>query len=218
MAIVASVIVEIAIISGKLIAAAFGVPFNHSYHNDFKIDYVPKLKSTNKPPNLFSANAAELAGNAGSCTVECAKCGIHADFSVSGVLAFSIKDGVTKGAVSLVNNKEFTIDAQLGINIELQAQKDIDLVKRQLGAIPLSPLTIPGIILLGPEVTISAELELTLYGQADLLIGGSLSISKGRAVLDVVNKKNNELTGLKPTFTPVAEVERTRITSQGQMS
>lgn len=148
--------------------------------------------------------------------MQCAKCGIHADFSVDGVLAFSIKAGVTKGSVSLVNKKAFTIDAQFGIQVELQAEKSIDLVKKQLGSLPLSPLTIPGIILLGPEVTVSAELELTLNGLANLLIGGSLSVSEGRAVMDAVNSTRNELTGLKAEFTPVAKLNGT-ITASMQL-
>lgn len=102
-----------------------------------------------------------------------------------------------------MNNNPFTIDAQFGISVETVAVKEQELFKKELGALPLSPLTIPGIITFGPQISISAEVDASLTGQAELLVGGSLSISPGRAVLSLVERSENKLEGLNVTFTPV---------------
>lgn len=125
---------------------------------------------------------------------------------VDGELAFNIKDGITEGKVSLRNNGQFNIDAQFGITVEHQKDESIKAATKQLAAIPLSPLAIPGIITLGPQASISVALDLVLNGKAEMLLGGSLSIQPGVAALSLVHKKDNKLDGLQAKFTPVAKV------------
>ena len=207
MRIVAKLVIQLAVITAKLIAVPFGVPFDHSYHDDFKFDTYLKVDRTNRPPKVFGKEGFNLAGTGNVWSIQCAKCGIHADFSIDGRLAFSIKDGITQGKVSLVNRDPFMLDAQFGIKIEKQQQKTIEEKwTKQLSSVPLSPFAIPGIITLGPQATISVSLDLALNGQVELLIGGSLSISPGTATLSLVNKTENNLEGLVVTFTPVAQV------------
>lgn len=186
----------------------FGVPFNHSYHNDFKLHkYLTAESTTNRPPKVFGiGDGFNLASSGSIYSVQCAKCGIHADFTVDGQLAFSIKDGITEGKVSLENNDPFTIDAQFGITIEQQKDKAIEKLTKQLAAVPLSPLTIPGIITLGPQASISVAMDLILNGKAELLVGGSFSIQPGVAALSLVHKEENKLEGLEVNFTPVLKV------------
>lgn len=203
----ATLVIEKAIITAKLIAVPFGVPFDHTYHNDVEFDYYLKAKSGNRPPTIFGyTEGFNLASSGGIFSLQCAKCGIHGDFTVDGSLAFSIQEGITKGKVSLINHDPFTIDAQFGITVEAQIDKAVKELSKQLGAVPLSPLTIPGIITLGPQASISVAFDLVLNGKADLLVGGTLTMDPGEVALSIVNKDENKLDGLSIKFTPVLKV------------
>lgn len=204
---VANLVIQVAIFSAKLIAVPFRVPFNHSYHEDFKFHKYLTGEANNRPPKIFGiGDGFNLASSGKIYSVQCAKCGIHADIMVDGELAFNIKDGITEGKVSLRNNGQFNIDAQFGITVEHQKDESIKAATKQLAAIPLSPLAIPGIITLGPQASISVALDLVLNGKAEMLLGGSLSIQPGVAALSLVHKKDNKLDGLQAKFTPVAKV------------
>lgn len=209
---VGSNIVEFAIVAAKLIAVPFGVPFSHSYHNDISVHKYLTAEAGNRPPKIFgNTDGFNLAGSGKILNVQCAKCGIHADFTVDGELAFSIKDGITEGKVSLKNKDPFTMDAQFGITVEGQVDKGFtkkiskDLTK-QVIAIPLSPLAIPGIMTLGPQASLSVAMDFVLNGKAQLLVGGSYSVSPGVAALSLVHREENKLEGLESKFTPVFKV------------
>lgn len=209
MAAVVKVLAEIAVVSAKLVAAAFGAPFDHSYHNDFQFQFQPKRSSSgDEPPKIFNSDTGvEIAGTSGEFSVQCLKCGISGDFSIDGALAFSIKDGLTKGKLELTNKKPFALDAQFGIQAKLQTTKSLPIEKNELGSLPLSPLAIPGLLVLGPQLSLSAELEVALAGEADLMVGGSLSISPGTATLDAIDGARNGVKGLNVSFTPLAKFQ-----------
>ncbi|KAI1817053.1 hypothetical protein GGS20DRAFT_535201 [Poronia punctata] len=201
-------IVDVAVISAKLIAVPFGVPFDESFNNDYEISYDVKYTGSNRPPQIFEyTDGFNLAGSGDIFTVQCAKCGVHGELSTEGHLAFSIQNGITEGYVALNNDRDFTIDAIFGLTLESQFDKPIKSLGQQIAAIPLSPLAIPGIITLGPEITIKGAVDLILNGKAELLIGGTLSIGPGRAQLSVVAKKANKLQGFTPSFKPVAKFQ-----------
>lgn len=207
MAKIANLVLQVAIVAAKLIAVPFGVPFKHSYHEDFKFHKYLTGEASNRPPKIFGiGDGFNLASSGNIYSVQCAKCGIHADITVDGEFAFNIRDGITEGTVSLRNQDQFRIDAQFGITIEDQDDQSIKRATKQLAAIPLSPLAIPGIITLGPQASISVALDLVLNGKAEMLLGGSLSIQPGVAALSLVHKKDNKLEGLQVKFTPVAKV------------
>lgn len=196
--------------AAKLIAVPFGVPFDHSYHNDFRFTHNVVGEASNRPPKIFGyEDGFNLAGTGGIFSIQCAKCGVHGDFSVDGRLAFSLKDGITDGRVSLTNNDPFTVDAVFGITLEVQYDKSVKGFDKQIAAVPLSPLTIPGILTLGPQLALSGALDLVLNGKAELLIGGSLVMNPGTAALSLVKKEDNKLDGFQTTFTPVAKVSTT---------
>ncbi|KAJ4158394.1 uncharacterized protein LMH87_008921 [Akanthomyces muscarius] len=203
---VGKIIVASAIVAAKLIAVPFGVPFDHSYHNDFRFTHNVVGEASNRPPKIFGyEDGFNLAGTGGIFSIQCAKCGVHGDFSVDGRLAFSLKDGITDGRVSLTNNDPFTVDAVFGITLEVQYDKSVKGFDKQIAAVPLSPLTIPGILTLGPQLALSGALDLVLNGKAELLIGGSLVMNPGTAALSLVKKEDNKLDGFQTTFTPVAK-------------
>lgn len=177
------------------------------YHHDFKFNNYLHGEATDRPPQIFGlGDGFNLADSGSTYSIQCAKCGIHGDFMVDGSLAFSIKNGITKGNVSPVNHDPFTIDAQFGITVEKRTNKAVKEISKQLAAFPLSPPTVPGMITLATEVSISAALDLTVNGRTELLVGGSLLIAPGTAALSLVHKEENKLEGQDVKFTPVAKV------------
>lgn len=97
---VGKIIIESAVVTAKLLAVPFGVPFEHSYHNDFKFTHNVVGEANNRPPEIFAYEYGfDPAGTGDIFSVQCAKCGIHGDFSADGRLAFSLKDGITDGKV-----------------------------------------------------------------------------------------------------------------------
>ncbi|KAH8890636.1 hypothetical protein GQ53DRAFT_765831 [Thozetella sp. PMI_491] len=205
---IAQAVAQLAIITVKLILVQFGVPFRHTYHDDFKVNYTVEGEISKRPPAILDfLNGLEIAGVKGETSVQCLKCGVHVDISVEGTLAFSLKQGITEGRLSLYNNDPFEIDAVFGIKVD--GEYSIELVNQQIAAVPLSPLTIPGIITLGPQLSISGLVELEFSGEAEAVIGGSLSIDTGGAVVDLVQGFRTHVWGFETNFTPVAKFDGT---------
>ena len=105
-----------------------------------------------------------------------------------------------------MNAQNFNVDAIFGVTLEVQYDKPIEALNQPIASIPMSPLSIPGIITLGPQLTISGALDLVLNGQAELLIGGSLKIAPGEARLSLVDREDNRFIGFEASFDPVAKV------------
>lgn len=205
---VAAGISELGTIAAKAVGAVFGVPFDHAYRNDFSFQfYLKPLSLVNRPPELFGLEPGLTLKELGpGSLLQCAKCGLSGDFSISGRLAFTLAGGITNGQVALANSEPFRVDVQFGLTVKQSIKNEAKLASKQLGAVPLTPLTIPGIISLGPQATISAALELTADGRASLLFGGYFQFNKGQATLDVVDSNNTKLEGLEPQFVPVFNV------------
>ena len=123
--------------------------------------------------------------------------------TIDGEVAFSIVNGVTTARLLIENHDDLTVDAIFGITLEVQYDKTIEGFKKQIAAVPVSPFTIPGIITLGPQVSITGTMDLVLNGKAELLVGGSFKLTKGTMILDAIDKDSNELDGLVASFTPV---------------
>ncbi|KAI0388747.1 hypothetical protein F5Y17DRAFT_180805 [Xylariaceae sp. FL0594] len=208
LATIVNTIEQITILSAKLIAVPFGVPFDESYHHDFEIAKDIKYSGGNRPPKIFEfTDGYNLAGTGGIFAVQCAKCGVHAKVSTEGRLAFSIKDGITEGYIAVHNEQNLTVDAIFGLTLEVQYDKPLPLAHKQIATVPFSPLAIPGIVTLGPELTVRGALDLILNGKAELLLGGTMKLGPGVARLSVIDRATNHIDGFKPLFIPVAKFQ-----------
>lgn len=182
--------------------------FKGEYHDDYQIKSYLTAQASDKPPHIFGiGNGFTLAKTDASTTVQCAKCGVEGRFQIGGNVAFSIANGITDGEVYLDNVDNFDVHAQFGLTMEAKAahSKDRYQKKKHLRSVPLSPIQIPGIFILGPQVSIKAAMSLELQGQASLLVGGTVSIKKGQAHLNLVDRSKNKLTGFGAEFKPVAK-------------
>jgi hypothetical protein len=199
----------LATVSIKLLLVPFGVPFQHTYHRDIAFDqHLNGLQVSNKPPNIFGiGDGFVLAEPHGAeWTVQCTKCGVHVNMDIEGRLGFSIKDGLTEGALELHNKDDIRFDAQIGISATGKLSRSwSDPIKhkdKELKNFPLPGFGIPGIITLGPQVSFSVSIALQVDGKIDLLVGGSVILEKGTATASIKGAEN-KIVGFKPRFDPV---------------
>lgn len=213
-------LIEIAIISAKLVLVRFGVPFDHTYHNDIRINRYLHSDVGDRPPEIFGIKDGLTLASSGNYynpkedhwTVQCAKCGVHVNIDIDGRLAFSIQNGITEGSISFINNDPLTLDAQFGISADASEsaskskKKTIKPKKtKDLKSLPLGGLAIPGILNLGPQVTFGVAIGLEAAGKVEILVGGSVSIGEGRAIASL--KGENEIKGFETRFDPVFSVK-----------
>jgi hypothetical protein len=202
---VGKLIVHVALITAKLIMLPFGFPFDHTYNEDYHIDRYLEGTASNKPPKIFNfGNGFTLAKEGVDASIQCAKCGIHADFNLYGRLAFSLKDGITDGTVSFHNNDPFTVDALFGITVTGKALSKTWSEPIKSFPVPGASISIPDIFTLGAEVTFSAALTVEVEGNAQMLVGGSFRMDPGHAQVSLIAEKNSGIVGLGSKFTPVA--------------
>jgi hypothetical protein len=134
-------------------------------------------------------------------TVSCEQCGAKGTLTASGAIAFSFTKGLTKGSVSVGGS----FDATLQLAVKIEAQHKIPKFKKQLLGFNPSPFQIPGIISLGPELTLNAALDIYFNGEADFLVGATMNIKPGKASLDLLNKAGNGVDGFETKFDPIAK-------------
>ncbi|GKZ32162.1 hypothetical protein AbraIFM66950_001342 [Aspergillus brasiliensis] len=131
--------------------------------------------------------------------LSCENCYAKGDVSVSGHIGWSISDGLKTGYLKAGGSW----DSQLALAMKLQGQKKIEGYKKQLLSKNLVNLEIPGVISIGPEVSLSAVIDIYFQAQANVLIGGRFEVSSGEAYLDLVSTANNKLSGFNTKFTPI---------------
>lgn len=208
------ILLEVCIITGKLVMVPFGVPFDHSLEHDIKFSKTIKARIGNEPLKIFNyTKGLNLAVKHGSYSIQCVKCGIHGHFTVNGRLKFDIVHGIREGWVVLTNNEPLRLDAifgiKLGVDKSFEKSVEIKKLKRKIIGWAFTPLQIPGVLMLGPEINLKTALALNLGGKADMVAGGTVSMAPGVARLSLVNKTENKLEGFKVKFTPVAQVSDT---------
>jgi hypothetical protein len=123
----------------------------------------------------------------------CVDCGIKGSFQAVGTVSASLAKGVTRCDVSLDGN--LYAGVFVGVNAFAAYEKNInkDLINKGLPT-----LSIPGIAVLGPKVTISLESHLKVQAAGQMLVGASLNWPKIHANLDLLDKSKSVQTGFTP--------------------
>jgi hypothetical protein len=78
---------------------------------------------------------------------------------------------------------------------------------QQIAALPLSPLTIPGVLTIGPQISLSACGALTVNAVGQLLAGATLDWSVISANIDLANIQGSSASGFEPHINPVFQVQ-----------
>ena len=89
--------------------------------------------------------------------------------------------------------------------MKLQGQYSVKLLKQELLAVNLVELQIPGFLSVGPQVSVSAEVDLSFHAEADILVGATLDMKLSFAQLDFIDKRNNVIYGFHPELNTFAK-------------
>ena len=163
-------------------------------------EYSPDSK---KDASMIAATQKSLSGMSTSLNgisdpkpgiqMYCVDCGIKGQFQAVGTVSASLAKGVTRCDVSLDGN--LYAGVFVGVNAFAAYEKNInkDLINKGLPT-----LSIPGIAVLGPKVTISLNSHLKVQAAGQLLVGASLNWPKIHANLDLLDKSKSVQTGFTP--------------------
>ncbi|CAK7215121.1 hypothetical protein SBRCBS47491_002374 [Sporothrix bragantina] len=133
----------------------------------------------------------------------CVECGVQGDFNLNGQVSFILSElKFQTGFIDVTGAMHAGLE--LGIVAEASVNKDFT---KPIASIPLSPFTIPGVVIVGPEFTLDAGVSLALGVEGSLLAGATADWVNIHAHIDVVNTTSSFATGFKPDVTPVFDVD-----------
>lgn len=133
----------------------------------------------------------------------CEDCYAKGNVGYGGRISASIRDGVKEGYLKLSGSWH----SQLAIAMKLEGQYKIPVAEQELLAVNLLELQIPGFVSIGPQVSISAAVDLKFQAQADLLVGAKLDLDPSEAKVDFLDESNSHVSGFKPVLTPIAKIQ-----------
>ncbi|PPJ52424.1 hypothetical protein CBER1_10579 [Cercospora berteroae] len=196
----------------------FTIPFDM---NPFKVSstfgegnsiplYALEIKEEEVGAEAFSAASSKAKAIAEKYAIQdpkprlnvwCVDCGVTGSLSVAGTASISLLKGPTSLAVELNGNTG--VDVHLGM--EAMVEKEFEFLKKQLYSAGLPGLSIPGIITLGPMITLSVDGKAGVKALGRVLAGAKLEFPEMSVVLDVIDTSRTGLSGFKPTVTTTFE-------------
>ncbi|KAJ7092976.1 hypothetical protein B0H15DRAFT_833140, partial [Mycena belliarum] len=140
----------------------------------------------------------------GNLTAYCVGCRIGGNgfFKYQSKFRFTFSKGFTNAEVELVNGR---LDFSAGIGILFDLTLSGTLAEKKFPTIPLSPLTIPGVITVGPLIQVTAGIAYQLNAKGKFLARNNIGWSEMTAKIDMLNGANSFIGEWKPT-TPVPVV------------
>ncbi|MCJ1293932.1 hypothetical protein MMC34_005489 [Xylographa carneopallida] len=198
---IAHTVVQVATTVAKVVVDVVKTPFTPSVSTDLAINLTPK----NLVPSpwgdayqLFHKAGASSSGAAsGDVTLYCVNCGVTGTVHLGGSASLNIVDGLTAAQIGMNGN----IAAGLELGLDANAQYTNKLTST-IASAGLPGFSVPNIISIGPVVDLSAELDLNIAAQGQLLVGVTMSIPDFAANLDLVGS-NSYSRGFTPQFTKV---------------
>jgi hypothetical protein len=148
---------------------------------------------------LFSATSK--AGT-GAINIYCVGCGVTGTIHVKGTVTFAIAKGITEGSLSATG----PVSAALELGI-VASYVNTWTYEKQIAAIPLSPLSIAGLITIGPQVSLTAGGSLNVNAAGQLLAGAVLDWPAVNVNIDLANIGNSGASGFTPKVNPVFQVQ-----------
>lgn len=138
----------------------------------------------------------------GAIAIYCVGCGVSGKIHVTGTVTFIV------GKLSVSGNLKANGAIQAALELGIVASyKNTWTYTRDIANVPLSPLSIPGIITIGPQVTLSAGGSLTVDAVGQLLAGAVLDWPAIQATIDIGDLGGSSASGFKPHVNPVFEVK-----------
>ncbi|KAJ6548606.1 hypothetical protein B0H19DRAFT_1161426 [Mycena capillaripes] len=146
-----------------------------------------------------SIKDARGTGLVGSIGLYCVGCRLHGYIKQSSRYEFVMNERkLRKGEVRL---GEGQIDLSVGVGVAFDATFNGAIVSHNVGEIPLTPLTILGLIVVGPYISIDAGLDVHFQGKGTILsrtskswshVSSDVSLVGGRSAIGTWNLTRNE--------------------------
>lgn len=143
---------------------------------------------------LFQRSSASATASA-DITLYCVNCGFQGNIDIQGSLTASLLSGITAGSVGLTGN----VHAGVGIGIDANAQYQ-DNFQKQLTTFGLPGLTVPGVIGIGPVISVSATLAVAVRAQGQILVTIAMDIPNFAGNLDLLDSSKSYSSGFTPVF------------------
>ena len=172
--------------------------FNKDLHLNLKAS--PTAKAGGPWPN-----AAPIISYK-SVDAYCVDCGVdgHADVVGEAEISFvevKIKSGSFKLSGNLAASLGLGLESKEGVSVT-PLSKEFELVQ-----VPLSPITIPQLLVIGPYINVKVGLGASINAQGKLLVGAGVSLPNFNANLDLVDSSKNSQSGFEPKWTHKFDVE-----------
>lgn len=140
-----------------------------------------------------------------NCTLAyCVGCGVNGRITITGRLIFSVASGLKEGSIGADGNFHGVMELGFVAN---GLQKEIPIANTTIASLSLSDLVLPGIIQLGPTISLGAGASLILSASGNLVAGAILDWPAIHAKLDVVSLSDAEASGFAPDVTPIFSVD-----------
>lgn len=148
---------------------------------------------------VFGSGKAVEVQRTTTVAMGCENCYAKGNVRMAGEIAFSFNDGLKRGHLAAGAG----FDSQIALGMKMERQDKLKQIKRQLYAKNLLNLEIPKMISVGPQISLSASLDLEFEAKAALVVGAKFEITQGDARIDLINPSQSSLTGFEPKFTPI---------------
>jgi hypothetical protein len=129
----------------------------------------------------------------------CVGCGANGQVHLTATLIFSLTEGLKEGSVAA--NGSLHSVFQLGIVAAASVVEPFPNVT--ILTVPLAGLELPGIVTIGPTITLGAGRSLTIDASGQLLAGVILDWPSVYAKVDVAAISSSTATGFTPNVNPV---------------
>ena len=133
--------------------------------------------------------------------LSCENCYAKGNVGYGGRISASIRDGVKEGYLKLSGSWH----SELALAMKLEGQYTIPVFENELLAVNLIELQIPGFVSIGPQVSISASIDLEFDAEAEILVGAKLDLDPSEAKVDFLDESNSHVSGFIPNLTPIAK-------------
>jgi hypothetical protein len=134
-------------------------------------------------------------------TLYCIGCGVSGSFSVTGSITFDASQGLTGAVFDVTGN----IAAQLELALEASISGS-QSIEQNLGTLGLPGLTIPGLLVVGPSVSLDVGATVNIDIEGGIAAGYQLDFPAISSHLDLFNN-DYSASGFTPLVTPIFDFE-----------
>lgn len=142
------------------------------------------------------------AQDSGSIAIYCVGCGASGTIHVKGTITFIVGELSLTGSLNAAGDIHAALE--LGIVASYNNNWSYD---KEIANVPLSPLSIPGVLTIGPQIVVSAGGSLTVTADGQLLAGATLDWPAVQFNIDITSPGSSTASGFTPDLNPVFDAK-----------